>query len=182
MRILFIGGGNMASALVGGLLQRTWVRRSVFIARQEGLPRSGKWKQGLRDALGISILGVMLGVAVLTVAGWALFGGEHGLATGLVSAVAVVLVACPCALGLATPVSMVAGMGRGAQADAGQQGDPRQQVSAARARDKRATQEGNRVGQRHHRHEFCIHSPRNLQIHSEVIFELQFIEHGILIN
>ena len=53
---------------------------------------------------------------MLAFAGWATFGPEPRLAYGLVAAVTVLIIACPCALGLATPMSIMVGVGRGAQA------------------------------------------------------------------
>jgi Cu+-exporting ATPase len=54
--------------------------------------------------------------AVAAFAAWAIFGPEPKLAFGLVAAVSVLIIACPCALGLATPMSIMVGVGRGAQA------------------------------------------------------------------
>jgi len=72
--------------------------------------------QRLADAVsGWFVLGV-LGVAVLTFAGWLLFGPEPALTHAFVNAVAVLIIACPCALGLATPMSVMVGTGRGATA------------------------------------------------------------------
>jgi Cu+-exporting ATPase len=58
----------------------------------------------------------VLGIAVLTFAGWSAWGAEPRLAHALVNAVAVLIIACPCALGLATPMSIMVGTGRGAEA------------------------------------------------------------------
>jgi Cu+-exporting ATPase len=55
-------------------------------------------------------------VAVMAFAAWALFGPEPRFSFGLVAAVSVLIIACPCALGLATPISIMVGVGRGAQA------------------------------------------------------------------
>ena len=55
-------------------------------------------------------------VAALTFAGWALWGPPPALAYGLVATVSVLIIACPCALGIATPMSIMVGTGRGARA------------------------------------------------------------------
>jgi len=72
--------------------------------------------QALADKVAGWFVPAVLVVAGLTFAVWARFGPEPRLAHALVSAVAVLIIACPCALGLATPMSIMVGIGRGAQA------------------------------------------------------------------
>ncbi|HEY8618387.1 heavy metal translocating P-type ATPase [Phenylobacterium sp.] len=72
--------------------------------------------QRLADQVSGWFTPAVIGVALLAFAGWALFGAESPYATGLVAAVSVLIIACPCALGLATPISIMVGVGRGAQA------------------------------------------------------------------
>ena len=57
---------------------------------------------------------MLVGVAALAFVAWSFFGPEPRLAHGLVNAVAVLIIACPCALGLATPMAIMVGSGRGA--------------------------------------------------------------------
>ncbi len=71
--------------------------------------------QRLADTVsGIFVPAVVL-VAITTFVVWAIWGPEPALAYGLVNAVAVLIIACPCALGLATPMSIMVGTGKGAQ-------------------------------------------------------------------
>ncbi len=71
--------------------------------------------QKLADRVaGIFVPAVVL-IAVVTFVIWAIWGPEPALAYGLVNAVAVLIIACPCALGLATPMSIMVGTGKGAQ-------------------------------------------------------------------
>lgn len=58
---------------------------------------------------------VVIGIALLTFVGWFFLGPAPALPHALLNAVAVLIISCPCALGLATPVSLITGIGRGAQ-------------------------------------------------------------------
>jgi Cu+-exporting ATPase len=72
--------------------------------------------QRLADAVSAVFVPVVLGVAALTAIAWGVAGPEPRLAYALVNAVAVLIIACPCALGLATPMSVMVATGRGARA------------------------------------------------------------------
>nr|QDP23077.1 heavy metal translocating P-type ATPase [Bradyrhizobium cosmicum] len=72
--------------------------------------------QRLADQVAGWFVPTVIAVAVVAFAAWAWFGPEPRLAFGLVAAVSVLIIACPCALGLATPMSIMVGVGRGAQA------------------------------------------------------------------
>ena len=71
--------------------------------------------QRLADRVSGWFVPAVIGIALLSFAIWALWGPEPRIAFGLVAAVTVLIIACPCALGLATPMSIMVGVGRGAQ-------------------------------------------------------------------
>jgi Cu+-exporting ATPase len=72
--------------------------------------------QRLTDQVAGWFVPAVIAVAVLAFAAWGIWGPEPRFSYGLVAAVAVLIIACPCALGLATPMSIMVGVGRGAQA------------------------------------------------------------------
>ena len=72
--------------------------------------------QRLADQVSGYFVPAVIGVAALAFAGWAIWGPDPRFAFGLVAAVSVLIIACPCALGLATPMSIMVGVGRGARA------------------------------------------------------------------
>jgi len=72
--------------------------------------------QRLADQVAGWFVPAVIAVAAIAFVAWALFGPEPRMAFGLVAAVSVLIIACPCALGLATPMSIMVGVGRGAQA------------------------------------------------------------------
>ena len=75
-------------------------------------PRSSAWRMWSRAYF----VPAVVVIAALTFVVWGLFGPEPRMAYALVNAVAVLIIACPCALGLATPMSIMVGTGRGAMA------------------------------------------------------------------
>jgi copper-(or silver)-translocating P-type ATPase len=84
------------------------------IARLVAQAQAGKAKvQRLADRVSGVFVPVVIGLSLLTLAGWLLLGGTAGAA--FTAAVAVLIIACPCALGLATPTALMVGTGRGAQ-------------------------------------------------------------------
>src|SRR5579864_318394 len=72
--------------------------------------------QSLADKVSSYFVPAVMLVAVLTFAGWLIWGPQPGFAYALVNAVSVLIIACPCALGLATPMAIMVGTGRGAGA------------------------------------------------------------------
>jgi P-type Cu+ transporter len=72
--------------------------------------------QRLADQVSGWFVPAVIAIAAAAFVGWAMFGPEPRFAYGLVAAVSVLIIACPCALGLATPMSIMVGVGRGALA------------------------------------------------------------------
>ena len=113
--------------LIGGTLNTTGsflmtaekVGRDTVLARIVQMvaeaQRSRAPIQRLADTVSSWFVPLVLVAAVLAFAAWAMWGPEPRFSYGLVAAVAVLIIACPCALGLATPMSIMVGVGRGAQ-------------------------------------------------------------------
>ena len=91
----------------------TLLSQIVNLVNQAG--RSRAPIQKLADRVSGWFVPAVIGVAVLAFIVWAAVGPSPGLANGLVAAVSVLIIACPCALGLATPISIMVGVGRGAR-------------------------------------------------------------------
>ncbi|MEJ1241715.1 heavy metal translocating P-type ATPase [Chryseolinea sp. T2] len=70
--------------------------------------------QRLVDKISRIFVPTVIVLSVLTFVAWYVWGGEQGISYGLLSAVAVLVIACPCALGLATPTALMVGIGKGA--------------------------------------------------------------------
>ncbi len=88
---------------------------SQIVALVAQAQRSRAPLQRLADRVAAWFVPAVIAIAVLTFVAWMAFGPEPRMAFALVSAVAVLIIACPCALGLATPISIMVASGRGAQ-------------------------------------------------------------------
>ena len=71
--------------------------------------------QKLVDKIAGIFVPVVIGIAILSFIAWIILGGENGLTQGLLAMITVLVIACPCALGLATPTAIMVGVGRGAE-------------------------------------------------------------------
>jgi len=105
------GGFVMRADHVGADTMLAQIVRMVSEAQRTRAPI-----QRLADQVSNWFVPAVILIAVATFIGWGFFGPEPRMAHGLVNAVAVLIIACPCALGLATPMSIMVGTGRGAQA------------------------------------------------------------------
>jgi Cu+-exporting ATPase len=103
------GGLLMRAERVGTETLLANIVRLVSTAQRSRAP-----VQRLADQVSRYFMPAVLFVAVATFAGWAAWGNEPRYAQGMVRAIAVLIIACPCALGLATPMAIMVGMGRGA--------------------------------------------------------------------
>ncbi len=89
---------------------------SQIVAMVSNARRSRAPIQGLADRVSAIFVPTVVGVALLAFAVWMLFGPTPALVFAVAAAVSVLIIACPCALGLATPISITTAAGRGAQA------------------------------------------------------------------
>ncbi|WP_330082960.1 copper-translocating P-type ATPase [Methylocystis iwaonis] len=118
---------SVGDKVIGGTLNRT----GSFIMRAERVgadtmlsrivdmvaaaQRSRAPIQRLADQISGWFVPLVILIAILAFGAWAVWGPEPRMSYGLVAAVSVLIIACPCALGLATPMSVMVGVGRGAQ-------------------------------------------------------------------
>ncbi len=104
------GAFTFRATQVGGDTVLAQIIRMVEQAQGAKLPI-----QALVDKVTAVFVPVVIGLALLTVAVWLIFGPQPALAMALVNGVAVLIIACPCAMGLATPTSIMVGTGRAAE-------------------------------------------------------------------
>ena len=87
-----------------------------IVAMVSNARRSRAPIQGLADRVSAIFVPTVVGIAIFAFVVWLIFGPEPALVFAIASAVSVLIIACPCALGLATPISITTAAGRGAQA------------------------------------------------------------------
>ncbi len=104
------GAFAFRATAVGGDTMLAQIIRMVEEAQGSKLPI-----QGLVDRITMWFVPAVMALAALTFGVWFVFGPDPALTFGLVNAVAVLIIACPCAMGLATPTSIMVGTGRGAE-------------------------------------------------------------------
>ena len=119
---------DLGSKVIGGTINRSggFVMRAEKVGRDTMLARivqmvaaaqrSRPPIQRLADRVAEWFVPAVILVALLAFSAWATFGPEPRYSYGLIAAITVLIIACPCALGLATPMSIMVGIGRGAQA------------------------------------------------------------------
>ncbi|EWS55971.1 MULTISPECIES: copper-translocating P-type ATPase [unclassified Methylibium] len=104
------GGFVMRAEKVGADTLLSQIVHMVAAAQRSRAPI-----QRMADEVAGWFVPVVIGVAVLTFVAWLVWGPSPAFSYALITAVAVLIIACPCALGLATPMSIMVGVGRGAQ-------------------------------------------------------------------
>ncbi len=104
------GSLRMKARKVGAATLLAQIVRTVQDAQGSKAP-----VQKLVDRIAGVFVPVVIGIALLSAVVWWILGGEHAFTQGLLALVTVLVIACPCALGLATPTAIMAGMGKGAE-------------------------------------------------------------------
>ncbi|HEU0229578.1 MAG TPA: heavy metal translocating P-type ATPase, partial [Burkholderiaceae bacterium] len=104
------GALRLCATAVGGQTVLAQIIRLVEQAQGSKLPI-----QAVVDKVTLWFVPTVMGAALLTLLAWLIFGPSPALTYALVNAVAVLIIACPCAMGLATPTSIMVGTGRGAE-------------------------------------------------------------------
>ena len=119
-----VAGDTVTGATINGtgslMIEATRVGADTMLAQivemVANAQRSRAPIQKYADQVSGWFVPAVIGIAVLAFIGWAIWGPDPALSYALIAAVAVLIIACPCALGLATPMSIMTATGRGAQA------------------------------------------------------------------
>ena len=118
---------GVGGAVIGGTINRSGalvvraekIGRDTILARIVQMvadaQRSRAPIQRLADQVAGWFVPLVMAISIIAFVAWSAFGPEPAMAYGLIAAVTVLIIACPCALGLATPMSIMVGVGRGAQ-------------------------------------------------------------------
>jgi Cu2+-exporting ATPase len=104
------GSFQFAADKVGGDTLLAHIIRMVQEAQGSKAP-----VQKIVDKIAGIFVPIVIGLAILSFFAWWAFGGTHGFTQGVLAMVTVLVIACPCALGLATPTAIMVGVGRGAE-------------------------------------------------------------------
>ena len=104
------GSLRMRAKKVGGATLLAQIVQAVQEAQGSKAP-----VQQLVDKVAAVFVPIVIGIAILSAIVWWVLGGEHAFTQGLLALVTVLVIACPCALGLATPTAIMAGVGKGAE-------------------------------------------------------------------
>jgi len=120
-------GKDRGDAVIGGTLNQAGsfvmraekVGRDTMLAQIVGMVAEAQHSrapiQRLADVVAGWFVPAVIAVAILAFSAWSIWGPEPAMSYALIAAVSVLIIACPCALGLATPMSIMVGVGRGAQ-------------------------------------------------------------------
>ncbi|HEY1115360.1 MAG TPA: heavy metal translocating P-type ATPase [Chitinophagaceae bacterium] len=104
------GSFRFRAQKVGGDTLLAGIIRTVQEAQGSKAP-----VQKLVDKIAGIFVPIVIGIAILSMIAWIVLGGDNGLTQGLLALVTVLVIACPCALGLATPTAIMVGVGKGAE-------------------------------------------------------------------
>ncbi|MCF7559027.1 heavy metal translocating P-type ATPase [Sabulilitoribacter multivorans] len=104
------GGFQFKAEKVGAETMLAQIIRMVQDAQGSKAP-----VQKLVDKIAGIFVPIVIGISLISFASWMILGGENGFTQGLIALVTVLVIACPCALGLATPTAIMVGVGKGAE-------------------------------------------------------------------
>lgn len=104
------GSFQFSAEKIGSDTMLAHIIKTVQVAQGSKAP-----VQKLVDQIAAVFVPIVIGIAIISFISWNIFGGENGFTQGLLAMVTVLVIACPCALGLATPTAIMVGVGKGAE-------------------------------------------------------------------